>query len=287
MSMSFYSFREKKLVQDVKSAIAIESIVSVAIDAGKEILKIYQMDKFAKSIKQDNSPLTEADIASHNLITQQLQKLTPTIPILSEESANISWDVRKDWSCYWLIDPLDGTKEFIKQNGEFTVNIALIENHEPVIGIVHAPVLDATWIGEKGNPARKIQAGKQQKIQVSHHKTGEPWKVVGGRSHTGDSLNTFLSKLGAYELISMGSSIKLCLVAEGEVNIYPRLGLTSEWDTAAAHAVVNAAGGEVIIAESGQPLLYNTKESILNPHFLVQPVTLPEKRTKIGVTASE
>ena len=182
---------------------------------------------------------------------------------------------------------MDGTKEFIKQNGEFTVNIALIENHEPVIGIVHAPVLDATWIGEKGNPARKIQAGKQQKIQVSHHKTGEPWKVVGGRSHTGDSLNTFLSKLGAYELISMGSSIKLCLVAEGEVNIYPRLGLTSEWDTAAAHAVVNAAGGEVIIAESGQPLLYNTKESILNPHFLVQPVTLPEKRTKIGVTASE
>lgn len=259
-------------MQAAKSVIDIEAIVAVAIDAGKKILKVYQMDDFGKRKKLDNSPLTEADIASHNLITRQLQKLTPDIPILSEESADISWDVRKEWGCYWLIDPLDGTKEFIKRNGEFTVNIALVDNHEPVMGVVHAPVLDVTWVGEKGMLARKIQPGKQQEIEVSHHKDGEPWKVVGSRTHAGDSLNAFLANLGEYELISMGSSIKLCLVAEGKANIYPRLGLTSEWDTAAAHAVVNAAGGEVIIAENGQPLLYNTKDSLLNPYFLVQPV---------------
>ena len=259
-------------MQAAKSVVDIEAIVAFAINAGEEILKIYQMDGFGKRDKLDNSPLTDADIASHNLITRQLKKLTPDIPILSEESADISWDVRKEWSCYWLIDPLDGTKEFIKRNGEFTVNIALIDNHEPVIGVVHAPVLDVTWIGEKGMPARKIQSGKRHEIEVSHHKDGEPWKVVGSRTHAGDSLNAFLENLGAYELISMGSSIKLCLVAEGKADIYPRLGLTSEWDTAAAHAVVNAAGGEVIIAENGQPFLYNTKDSLLNPHFLVRPV---------------
>ena len=259
-------------MQTVKLDIDIEAIVAIAIDAGKEILKIYQMDDFGKSKKPDSSPLTEADIASHNLITRQLQELAPDIPILSEESADISWDVRREWGCYWLIDPLDGTKEFIKRNGEFTVNIALIDNHESVIGVVHAPVLDVTWIGVKGLSARKIQAGVQQEIHVKHHKDGEPWKVVGSRTHAGDSLNAFLENLGDYELISMGSSIKLCLVAEGKADIYPRLGLTSEWDTAAAHAVVDAAGGEVIIAENGQPLLYNTKDSLLNPHFLVQPV---------------
>ncbi len=260
-------------MSDVKPAIDIEAVIAIAIDAGKEILNVYQSDDFGKSEKTDSSPLTKADLASHNLITQQLQKLTPDIPILSEESTSIGWDVRKGWRCYWLIDPLDGTKEFIKRNGEFTVNIALIYEQEPVIGVVHAPVLDVTWVGEKGEPARKIQAGEQQIIQVKSHKTGEPWKVVGSRSHAGDSLKAFLEDLGEHELISMGSSIKLCLVAEGQAHIYPRFGLTSEWDTAAAHAVVNAAGGEVINAENDQQLLYNTKDSILNPHFLVRSVS--------------
>ena len=257
-------------MQDVKLTVDLNKIVAIAIAAGQEILAIYRQDDFGERIKSDNSPLTEADIASHQLITQQLQKLTPAIPILSEESADIPWAVRKSWHRYWLIDPLDGTKEFIKRNGEFTVNIAFIDNHKPVLGVVHAPVLDTTWVGEKGGSAIKIQAGEQKKINVIPHVSGQPWKVVGSRTHAGDSLTAYLASLGPYELISMGSSIKLCLVAEGKAELYPRLGPTSEWDTAAAHAVVNAAGGEVVIAENGQPLLYNTKDSLLNPHFVVQ-----------------
>lgn len=259
-------------MQDVDLTVDLNKIIAVAIAAGQEILAIYQKDDFGEREKSDNSPLTEADIASHQLIMQQLQNLTPAIPILSEESANIPWEMRKTWHRYWLIDPLDGTKEFIKRNGEFTVNIALIDNHKPVLGVVHAPALGTTWVGEKEGSAMKIVAGEQKKIHVIPHVTGQPWKVVGSRTHAGDSLKTFLSSLGPYELISMGSSIKLCLVAEGKAELYPRLGPTSEWDTAAAHAVVNAAGGEVVIAENGQPLLYNTKDSLLNPHFLVQAV---------------
>jgi len=137
--------------------INVNKVVNIAIDAGKEILRIYQQDSFDQQSKLDKSPLTEADIASHNLITNQLQKITPNVPILSEESKKIPWNVRKSWSMYWLIDPLDGTKEFIKKNGEFTVNIALIEKNNPIIGVVHAPVLNETWIGEQGKPAIKIQ----------------------------------------------------------------------------------------------------------------------------------
>ena len=168
-----------------------------------------------------------------------------------------------------MIDPLDGTKEFIKRNGEFTVNIALIENHQPILGVVHAPVLNQTWCGEQGKPAIKISNGKAETIQVRPHQQGEIWKVVGSRSHAGDSLKQYLQELGEHELISMGSSIKLCLVAEGKAHIYPRLGPTSEWDTAAAHAVVNVAGGEVINHETDETLLYNTKDSVLNQFFIV------------------
>ncbi len=252
--------------------INIDEVVSTAIGAGKLILDIYQMDSFNESTKSDGSPLTKADTASHNFITQQLKKISPSVPILSEEAAATTWDIRKKWGCYWLIDPLDGTKEFIKRNGEFTVNISLIRNHEPVLGVVHAPVLDTTWVGERGKPARKIQSGKQQEISVNFRKPNDPWKVVVSRTHASNSLENFLADLGSYDLIYMGSSIKLCLVAEGKADIYPRLGPTSEWDTAAAHAIVNAAGGEVIIAENSKPLLYNTKDSLLNPHFLVRPV---------------
>lgn len=250
----------------------IELTISIAIKAGNEIMKIYQMAGSVQQQKIDNSPLTEADIASHLYITSQLKAMTPLIPILSEESSVIPWEKRKKWDSYWLIDPLDGTKEFIKRNGEFTVNIALIHDHEPVVGVVHAPALNTTWVGIKGEPAMKILNGKRREIFVRCHQNNEPWKVVGSRTHAGDSLNTFLNGLGEYELISIGSSIKLCLVAEGSVDLYPRLGPTSEWGTAAAHAVVNAAGGEVINANSGQPLVYNTKDSLLNPNFLVKPI---------------
>jgi len=246
------------------------NLISIAEQAGQAILSIYQQDDFQLQIKSDNSPHTAADLASHSLIVEQLQQLTPEIPILSEESANIPWEERKTRNKYWLIDPLDGTKEFIKRNGEFTVNIALIENHQPILGVVHAPELNQTWCGEQGKPAIKITNGKTETIQVKPRQQGEAWKVVGSRSHAGDSLKQYLQELGEHELISMGSSIKLCLVAEGKAHIYPRLGPTSEWDTAAAHAVVNAAGGGVINHEIDESLQYNTKDSLLNPHFIVK-----------------
>jgi len=250
--------------------VTTKQLIQIAINAGNAIMDIYKKETFNQQLKSDNSPLTEADIASNNIIIGGLKQLTPNIPILSEESAEISWKERKQWDRYWLIDPLDGTKEFLKKNGEFTVNIALIYKHEPILGVVHAPVLNETWVGEKGKISKKIEKGIARTIRVKQHKPGEVYKVVGSRSHAGDSLNEFLKELEKYELVSMGSSIKLCLVAEGKAHIYPRFGLTSEWDTAAAHAVVNSAGGEVINNETKMPLKYNTKDSLLNPYFIVQ-----------------
>jgi len=251
--------------------IDINNIIDIAKDAGDKILQIYNKKSFDYQLKIDNSPLTEADISAHNLIQQRLERITPTIPILSEESSNVSWKERKKWEYYWLVDPLDGTKEFIKKNGEFTVNIALIYKHDPILGVVHAPVFNETWAGGQEKSAKKITQNNISIIRVKSHAKGEVYKVVGSRSHAGDSLDEFLNKLGKHEIIPMGSSIKLCLVAEGRAHLYPRLGLTSEWDTAAAHAVVNAAGGEVINSETKMPLKYNTKDSLINPYFIVQP----------------
>lgn len=250
--------------------INVKKVVDIARDAGKEILKIYQKKSFNQQLKMNQSPLTEADVASHNLITSQLKEVTPSIPILSEESGKVSWDIRKSWNIYWLIDPLDGTKEFIKKNGEFTVNIALIYKNEPILGIVHAPVLGETWIGEQGMPAIKMKKGNAIEVKTKPYKQGKICTVVGSRTHAGDSLDKLLQELGEYRLIPMGSSIKLCLVAEGKAHIYPRLGPTSEWDTAAAHAVVNSAGGEIFEFKTKNPLKYNTKDSLLNPYFIAQ-----------------
>lgn len=251
--------------------IDVNKIVNVAKAAGEKILEIYNNKSFDHRLKTDNSPLTEADISAHNLIEKELKVITPEIPILSEESAFIPWDQRKQWEYYWLVDPLDGTKEFIKKNGEFTVNIALIYRNNPVIGIVHAPVLNKTWFGEQGKSAKKIEKGSTKTIKVKPHKHGEVYKVVGSRSHAGDSLNEFLNKLEKYKIVSIGSSIKLCLIAEGRAHLYPRFGPTSEWDTAAAHAVVNSAGGEVINYKTRESLKYNEKDSLRNPYFIVQP----------------
>ncbi len=248
----------------------IDALIQLARKAGADILKIYGREDFAIQTKADQSPLTDADLASHQRIVASLAELTPDIPVLSEESATIPWSERRQWQRYWLIDPLDGTKEFVKRNGEFTVNIALIEHHQPVLGIVYAPVTDVLWLGGASEPARKIEAGVSTLIHVKAHQTGEVWQVVGSRSHAGDSLAAWLEGLGDYELLPVGSSIKLCWVAEGKAHVYPRLGPTSEWDTAAAHAVVNAAGGEVVEYESKQTLMYNQKESLLNAFFVVQ-----------------
>lgn len=251
----------------------LQSLLEIARDAGDAVLDIYGRDDFGEQLKGDASPLTLADLAAHEIISRGLENLDLRLPILSEESADIPWKRRAEWARYWLVDPLDGTKEFIKRNGEFTINIALIDQNRPVLGIVHAPVLGVSWLGSVEDGAMRLDENGRRAIRVQPHQEGEIWRVVGSRSHAGPGLGDFLAGLDTYELISMGSSIKLCLVAEGSAHIYPRLGPTSEWDTAAAHAVVLAAGGEVVNAETGESLVYNTKESLLNPFFIVQPLS--------------
>lgn len=242
-------------------------VIDLARAAGKAILAVYERD-FSVAEKADNSPLTEADIASHQRIVTGLATLTREIPVLSEESAKIPYSTRATWERYWLVDPLDGTKEFVKGNGEFTVNIALVEAGVPVFGIVHVPVTNVTYVGHVGIDAfMENTDGSRESLHVTDIRR-TPLRVAGSRSHAGDSLKAFLKNVGAHELVSMGSSLKLCLVAEGKADIYPRLGPTSEWDTAAAQAIVEAAGGRVTDTAM-RPLRYNTKDSLLNPFFLV------------------
>ena len=245
----------------------LERVAVIARAAGREILEVYSSAVLAPTAKADDSPLTAADLRSHCLIVQRLGELTPEVPVLSEESAPAAYSTRTQWRRYWLVDPLDGTREFLSRNGEFTVNIALIEAHAPVLGVVHVPVTDTTYCGLAGAGAwRDRPATAAQPIRVAA-RAGTPLRVVGSRSHRGDSLDSFLARAGPYELLAIGSSLKLCLVAEGAADVYPRLGPTSEWDTAAAHAVLLAAGGTVS-ALDGTPLGYNTRESLLNPFFV-------------------
>jgi len=245
----------------------LEPVALLARRAGEKILEIYNSE-FSVEQKEDNSPLTEADMAAHHAIVDGLAALTPDIPVLSEESASLPYSLRSSWNRYWLVDPLDGTREFVKRNGEFTVNIALIESGVPVLGVVHVPVGGVSYLACRGRGAMKQQAGETP-VAIQVRRLGDgPVTVVGSRSHRGDSLIRFLDKLGAHDMTGMGSSLKLCLVAEGAADIYPRLGPTSEWDTAAAQCVVEQAGGFVTDTEM-QPLRYNTKDSLLNPFFLV------------------
>jgi 3'(2'), 5'-bisphosphate nucleotidase len=244
----------------------IEPVRAIARRAGRQILDIYESNYTVKQ-KDDQSPLTDADLAAHQTIVEALAKLTPAWPILSEESSHIPFSERSGWRQYWLVDPLDGTREFINRNGEFTVNIALIQGHDAVLGVVHVPVQDTDYYGEISTGAFVQRPGQApQSIRVRPLTSG-PVRVVGSRSHRGNSLDNYLAHLGEHELVSMGSSLKLCLVAEGKADVYPRLGPTSEWDTAAAHAVVTSAGGQVVNID-GSPLRYNTKEAYLNPFFI-------------------
>ncbi|HEY2809140.1 MAG TPA: 3'(2'),5'-bisphosphate nucleotidase CysQ [Steroidobacteraceae bacterium] len=246
----------------------LEEVADIARAAAAEILAVYAADDAGTTFKGDNSPLTQADLAAHRLIGASLVKLTPDIPMLSEEAADIPYAQRASWRRYWLVDPLDGTKEFLSRNGQFTVNIALIEDHVACLGIVHVPVTDTSYRGLIGAGAWcQRGSGAPEVISVSRA-SASPVRVVGSRSHRGDSLDGFLARLGPHEMVPMGSSLKFCMVAEGAADVYPRLGPTSEWDTAAAHAVVTAAGGQVRTLE-GAPLRYNTHEGILNPFFVV------------------
>jgi 3'(2'), 5'-bisphosphate nucleotidase len=245
----------------------LEEIEVIAREAGAAILAIYAGD-FSMQQKEDKSPLTEADTTAHEIITRRLTQLQPRLPVLSEEAVG-DFSGADHSGRYWLVDPLDGTKEFIKRNGEFTVNIALIENGRAILGVVYAPVLNVAYLAAEGLGAFKVAAdGARTTIGVAEHREGTPWRVVGSRSHAGDSLGAFLQQLGSYELISMGSSLKFCLVAEGSADIYPRMGLTSLWDTAAAQCIVEQAGGRVV-QWTGEPLSYLNPHTVLNPFFLV------------------
>ena len=245
-------------------------VIDLAKAAGEKIMAIYAQD-FEVDYKDDLSPLTQADLASHHCIVDGLSELTPHIPVLSEESSEDEKHNRMSWQAYWLIDPLDGTKEFVKKNGEFTVNIALVTNHQPVFGVVYAPALDVAYWGDKSSGAFKAEGGIEKAITVrSRPASSADWIVVGSRSHQSDEFKTFMKDYADAEIVSMGSSLKLCLVAEGKADLYPRLGLTSEWDTAASQAVVEAAGGQVLAFPEMKPLTCNqSRESLLNPHFLV------------------
>ncbi|MDR2877413.1 MAG: 3'(2'),5'-bisphosphate nucleotidase CysQ [Chromatiales bacterium] len=245
----------------------LQPVITLARRASKEIVRIYDAG-FHVEHKEDKSPLTEADMVSHEIIERGLTELTPDLPVLSEESAAIPFAERARWQCYWLVDPLDGTREFVKRNGEFTVNIALIENHVPVLGVIVVPVTQQCYYAARGAGAWR-EANGEAPVRI-HVRAPNPAHLViaGSRSHAGDRLMAFLDRIGSHELISMGSSLKSCLVAEGRADVYPRLGPTSEWDTAAAHCIVDEAGGRMTDTAM-RPLRYNTKESLLNPDFFV------------------
>ena len=249
----------------------LPQVIAIARQAGDAVMEVYRGDIEVQR-KLDRTPLTEADLAAHRVIEQGLRALTPQIAVLSEESAVVPYAVRRGWQRYWLVDPLDGTREFIKRNGEFTVNIALIEQGRPVLGVVFAPDQDLLYYACNGSGAYKTSGdGPATPIHARaldlHRIT-----VAGSRSHADERLQNFLRNLCAPELISLGSSLKICLVAEGKADVYPRLGPTSEWDTAAAQCVLEQAGGRLLDRE-GMALEYNSKESLLNPEFFARGAT--------------
>jgi len=238
----------------------------IARRAGAAILEVYA-GTFSVEHKADNSPLTAADMAAHHTILEGLRALTPDIPVLSEESADIPWSTRSTWTRYWLVDPLDGTREFVKRNGEFTVNIALIENHAPVFGVVLAPVSGELYFGLRDEGAFVEPAPGALPGPLQTRAAAQPPVVAGSRSHAQERTGAMLANLGEHHLMSMGSSLKFCMIAAGKADLYLRLGPTSEWDTAAAQCVLEQAGGAVLDLQ-GQPFRYNARESLINPEFV-------------------
>ncbi|PCM45240.1 3'(2'),5'-bisphosphate nucleotidase CysQ [Marinobacter sp. ANT_B65] len=242
----------------------LPEVIRVADEASDRVLHIYQSD-FKVSYKEDESPITAADIASHEIIVRGLRNISRDIPILSEESVAAPWEERKHWRRFWLIDPIDGTRDFTQRTGEFTVNIAMIEDGVPVMGVVTAPALKEAFWGVKGEGAHKRdRTGLIHRMRVAE--PGEVKRVVASKNHLNDETRAFIDNLGAHQTVQAGSSLKFCRIAEGHADIYPRMGPTSEWDTGAAHAVLRAAGGDVRSLD-GLPLQYGKKD-VLNPHFI-------------------
>ena len=245
-----------------------KAVTEIARKAGAAILEIYNEADFGIEQKADNSPLTKADRAANQVICDGLEALPIQYPIVSEENKAIPYAERKNYTQSWLVDPLDGTKEFIKRNGEFTVNIALIENQQTVLGVVYAPVLDEMYWAVKGQGAYLVQDGKDQKLEASSFSLSDAGlRVVCSRSHLNPPTQAFVDALSSPELVATGSSLKFLIMAKGKADVYPRLGPTMEWDTGAAQIVLEESGGSVIDEETKQPLRYN-KENLLNPYFI-------------------
>lgn len=258
-AMSFDSETTKKLTREA---------LTIARHAGVRIVEVYRRDECKVSYKADNSPVTTADLAAHAIILEELQELSPALPVLSEESDTVSFKERAKWPAFWLVDPLDGTREFLRRNGEFSVNIALIVDNKPIAGVIVAPVLDVAYFATRDGGAFK-QSGDAEPEPI-HVRTALP-RVMVARSRsptTGPRLQHFLNAIGEHDEIPMGAALKSCLVAEGAADIYARLGPTGEWDTAAAQCIVEEAGGHIRDTNS-RDLTYNMRETLINPSFLV------------------
>lgn len=239
---------------------------NLAREASKAILEVYQTN-FDVKRKEDCSPVTLADMNSHRIITGALSSRYPEIPVLSEEGKGVAFEVRRTWSQFWLVDPLDGTKEFVKRNGEFTINIALIEGQTPVLGLIHIPVQERTVLGDVRKGCWEVVEGGRRPLKVSAPPLNGPVRIVRSRSHPAPGLDQLLSLIPSHEIVNRGSALKFCAVAGGDADFYPRFGPTWEWDTAAGQAIVTAAGG-VMVDLDGKPFLYN-KENLLNGPFIV------------------
>jgi 3'(2'), 5'-bisphosphate nucleotidase len=256
----------------------LRQVVDLSVEAGSAIMDIYNGPAFQVTQKDDKSPLTAADLASHHTIVKGLEEITPEWPVLSEESESTPYETRSKWPIFWLVDPLDGTKEFLKRNGEFTVNIALIEGDTPILGVVYAPATRTMYFAAHGMGAFKQKDNETSPIRVQRGSENTT-RVIVSRSHSGNEEETYTRQYGACEFVPMGSSLKFCLVAEGVADIYPRSGPTMEWDTAAAHCILVQAGGSVT-AEDGTPFRYN-KPSLLNTGFLASGLVTPRPELKV------
>lgn len=243
-----------------------ETVIAIAQDAAAAIMQVYAAG-FDVMLKDDDSPVTAADLAANQCIVNGLSRLTPDLPILSEESPPVDWETRRHWGAYWLVDPLDGTREFIKRNGEFSVNIALIYQGAPTFGVVLAPVTGLAWHAMRGEQAYRRQ-GLHDTVLRTRVPAQAPLRVAASRSHRSPRTQALLQRMGDIETVAQGSSLKFCRIAEGGLDVYPRLGPTSEWDTAAGQCVLQAAGGLVLSAATGKPFRYNRRESLLNGDFI-------------------
>jgi 3'(2'), 5'-bisphosphate nucleotidase len=243
-----------------------EGAIALAYEAATAILGVYE-HAFEVERKSDASPVTAADLAAHCILVKGLETLTPDIPVLSEEAVeDTAWMTRRDWRRLWLVDPLDGTREFVKRNGEFTVNLALIEDGEVIFGIVQLPVTGELWHATRGGPAYHRDASGERIVRARHPATA-PLRVAASRSHRDARTDAFIARMGDVEPVGLGSSLKFCRLADGGLDVYPRFGPTSEWDTAAGQIVLESAGG-IVLDRKGRPMRYNQRDTLLNGDFL-------------------